>query len=54
MIIIIDVLCNLRESSQTSPAFEGCKSFVKLVGQACVPEVTIIEPRSGKREQTLF
>ncbi|XP_011879966.1 PREDICTED: hydrocephalus-inducing protein-like [Vollenhovia emeryi] len=27
------------------------KFFIKLIGQACVPEVTIIEPPSGKRER---
>jgi len=30
------------------------KFSVKLVGQACVPEVTIIEPPSTKRERTIL
>ncbi|XP_018351511.1 PREDICTED: hydrocephalus-inducing protein homolog [Trachymyrmex septentrionalis] len=30
------------------------KFFIKLVGQACVPEVTIIEPLSTKRERTVL
>lgn len=30
------------------------KFSVKLVGQACVPEVTIIEPPSGKRERAVL
>lgn len=30
------------------------KFFIKLVGQACVPEVTIIEPPSGKRERAVL
>lgn len=27
---------------------------MKLIGQACVPQVTIIEPPSGKREQIVL
>ncbi|XP_011690792.1 PREDICTED: hydrocephalus-inducing protein-like [Wasmannia auropunctata] len=36
------------------PHLKDEKFFVKLVGQACVPEVTIIEPPSGKRERTVL
>ncbi|KAG5334606.1 HYDIN protein, partial [Acromyrmex charruanus] len=36
------------------PHLKDEKFFVKLVGQACVPEVTIIEPPSTKRERTVL
>lgn len=30
------------------------KFSIKLAGQACVPEVTIVEPPSGKRERAVL
>ncbi|XP_036144321.1 LOW QUALITY PROTEIN: hydrocephalus-inducing protein [Monomorium pharaonis] len=36
------------------PHLQDEKFSIKLVGQACVPEVTIIEPPSGKRERTIL
>ncbi|XP_018048361.1 PREDICTED: hydrocephalus-inducing protein [Atta colombica] len=36
------------------PHLKDEKFSVKLVGQACVPEVTIIEPPSTKRERTVL
>ncbi|XP_039306783.1 hydrocephalus-inducing protein homolog [Solenopsis invicta] len=36
------------------PHLKDEKFFIKLVGQACVPEVTIIEPPSGKRERAIL
>ncbi|XP_018395325.1 PREDICTED: hydrocephalus-inducing protein [Cyphomyrmex costatus] len=36
------------------PHLKDKKFSVKLVGQACVPEVTIIEPPSTKRERTIL
>ncbi|KAM0731376.1 Hydrocephalus-inducing protein [Formica fusca] len=36
------------------PHLRDEKFFLKLVGQACVPQVTIIEPPSGKRERIVL
>lgn len=30
------------------------KCSIKLIGQPCVPEVTIVEPPSGKRKQAVL
>ncbi|XP_072764383.1 hydrocephalus-inducing protein homolog [Anoplolepis gracilipes] len=36
------------------PHLKDDKFFMKLVGQACVPQITIVEPPSGKREQIVL
>lgn len=39
---------------EQSSRMNGERFCVKLVGQACVPVVTIVEPPSGKRERAVL